>query len=250
MTLEKSEDQASSESTWNWFGIPLTVWLTLTGAYFIYAIHLAGRFFHETYLGLFGIDANLFPRSLEEIAALGQVVLLERFTRIFMVLVDALSAQGWWIWGGVSLYFFGIFLALRHFPKGAAESKRLPQLPLWVKDAGKGVFFTSTLLLGAVYFCACWLLVSWLPVPLGQGVGADRYKQDLALFKQGCKAATQHQQCIQLLKSDQTPLAEGFLIDSSSSHVALYDVQLNLVRALERTGTELRVIPSLQATER
>lgn len=181
---------------------------------------------------------------------MGQVVLLERFTRIFMVLVDALSAQGWWIWAGLSLYFFGIFLALRHFPKGAVKSKRLPRFPMWVKDAGKGVFFTSTLLLGVVYFCACWLLVSWLPVPLGQGVGADRYKQDLALFKQGCKAATQHQQCIQLIKSDQTLFAEGFRIDSSSSHVALYDVQLKLVRAVERAGTELRVIPSLQFIER
>lgn len=223
--------------------IPVSVWVTLLGAYCMYAIHLSGKVFHETYLTLFGVDPNLFPRSLDEIAVLGQLVLLEKSTSIFMTIADAIGVIWWWILIGGTLYLFIIFSLVRRFPKGTLAPARMPSFSLWLKDLGKGFLLTSLIILTAVYVSACWLLMAWLPVPLGQSVGFDRYKKDIEVFKQGCKASTQHQQCVQLLKTNQLAVSEGFLIDSSNSHIAVFDVNLNQVRAIERAGTELRVIP-------
>lgn len=231
-----------SGASFKWPHIPISVWIALTGAYCMYVIHLTGKMFHETYLIFFGIDPNLFPRSLDEIAVLGQVVFLEKSTWIFLEIADAIGVNWSWILIGSSFYFFAIFSIRRRFPKGAPVSQRIHVYP-WLKDLGKGFLLTTLIILPMVYLSACWLLMAWLPVPLGQSAGSDRYKKDMEIFKQGCKAATQQQQCVQLLKANKLALAEGFLIDSSSNHVALYDVNLKQVRAVERAGTELRVLP-------
>lgn len=75
--IEKST-VTQPEPTNKWPSVPLPILITLTGTYCMYVIHVTGKIFHETYLILFGLDPNLFPRSLDEIAVLGQAVFLEK----------------------------------------------------------------------------------------------------------------------------------------------------------------------------
>ncbi|WP_143696844.1 hypothetical protein [Variovorax sp. YR752] len=42
------------------------------------------------------------------------------------------------------------------------------------------------------------------------------------------------------LRKGSDVVAKGFLITSSPTHIAIYDVQMRAARALERGGTELR----------
>ena len=59
----------------------------------------------------------------------------------------------------------------------------------------------------------------------------------------GCDAQPSGRRCIDLRKDGKT-FARGFPIDSSESHIALFDVIEKRARALERDGTELLVDPT------
>jgi len=80
-----------------------------------------------------------------------------------------------------------------------------------------------------------------LPATLGQSAGADLYNHDMQVFSQGCKAATANQHCVQVLKLGHVGV-QGFLIDSSPTHIAIYDLKLKQARAFERAGMELRAL--------
>ena len=76
------------------------------------------------------------------------------------------------------------------------------------------------------------------PAALGEASGVEAAKHDLAYFKKGCEAANIAAGCLELRKGSEV-LARGFVIDSTDSHIAIFDVQQQRARALERAGTEL-----------
>jgi len=241
--MKRSEKLTSdqSDAMSKWLSVPLPILITLAGTYCMYVIHVTGKIFHETYLILFGLDPSLFPRSLDEIAVLGQAVFLEKLTEVFLKIADVFGVNSEWIFIFTCALVFVFSFLIRHFPKNSEKPKWLPELWPWIVDLGKSIVVVSMTALMFINFSVIWLMMAWLPFPVGEKVAVSRYEKDAHLFIQGCVAATKRQQCVQVFKPGK-PLSEGFLIDSSSTHIALYDVKLNRVRAFERVGTELRVM--------
>ena len=233
VNLEKSESST-------WLDISVGRWIALIGAFSVYAVHLTGKTIHETYLGNFGIDPNLFPRSLDDIATLGQMGLIDRLTVIFVALMKTLEAKGLWFLFAGSFFIFLILWSNRRLPKKNSLNKNISQLVWWVKAAGKSVGLIVLMTSGIVYGYVCLLMLLLMPVAMGQSVGFERYKHDAEIFNRGCQATTRH--CVELFESNKL-IAEGFVIDSSPTHIALYDVKRKQSRAMERAKTELRVKP-------
>ena len=111
--MKKLEKLTSDESDAmnKWLSVPLPLLITLAGTYCMYVIHVTGKIFHETYLILFGLDPSLFPRSLDEIAVLGQAVFLEKLTEIFLKTADVFGVNLEWIFTVACLCVF-VFLYL------------------------------------------------------------------------------------------------------------------------------------------
>jgi hypothetical protein len=61
-------------------------------------------------------------------------------------------------------------------------------------------------------------------------------EQREAAFKKGCKASKQR--CIEL-RRDGVVVATGYHLDSSVTHVAIFDVAINKARAVSREGVEV-----------
>ena len=76
-----------------------------------------------------------------------------------------------------------------------------------------------------------------LPALVGKGIGEELAVRQARDFSRGCAASKSA--CIRLLKGD-VLVSEGYLIDSSDSHIALLDSTLKKARVIERAGLELQ----------
>ena len=83
------------------------------------------------------------------------------------------------------------------------------------------------------------VLISILLIPAagGEAVGKQAAKNQQEKFSAGCSAEYGKEKCIEL-RRDGKVVTRGFLIDSSTTHVALYDVDEKRPRVIERAGTE------------
>lgn len=219
----------------------ISVGLAVAGGYCVYAMHLAGKTMHEHYLGLFGIDANLFPRSLDDIATLGQMGLLERLITFFMAVLQALEKQGLIVLAVMTAVLFILLFLIRKFPKQSSLPNWAKNMPGWAGDAGKSLAMSVLAMAVFLEVFAFGLVMLMMPVSMGQSAGAKLYESEMQVFQAGCRTAKTAQRCVQLLKQGRIQM-QGYVIDSSPTHIAIYDVKLKQARAVERNGLELRVL--------
>ena len=231
-------------------GVSWGALLAASGAVAAYVLHACGHALHETYLSLFGVDPGAFPRSLDAIAVLGQFAVSDRS---MAVLTDWAFADGAFVakvFAFIFCYFFVCFLMMRWLVEWKALDKfkvmaQEKKLRAWLVNFSVSFLGacggTFALPLAAVFL----FLITWLPLQLGQAAALSVYKSQMAVFVAGCDvpavARSSSMRCFELRKAD-AKLAKGFLIDSSTTHVAVFDVDLMQARVLERAGTELRVV--------
>lgn len=218
--------------------------LAATGVTGGVALHFLGHVSNNHYLRMWGLDPGQFPKSLDWASINGYYTLFERLTSIFHILVENWQTLAY-LWLGstvVVLYWFFLsylskkmepekleFWLQRHFPKWA-------HIPL----IGAGIGGLMTIFLPSLFLTGSILLA--VPGLLGESRGEAVYKSHLERFQKGCEEISRRPLCIEIRK-DGKPLAKGFLIDSSESHIALFDVSLQRARVLERAGTEIIADP-------
>ena len=74
------------------------------------------------------------------------------------------------------------------------------------------------------------------PSVLGEASGTAHAKRETLDFKKGCENSKQP--CIELRKGGEV-LGSGFVLDSSSSHIAIFDALLQRARIIPRDAVEL-----------
>lgn len=206
-------------------------------------LHFFGHVAHELYLSTWGIDPGLFPKSLYWTAVNGYYTVFDRimatFTaltedgRKFGVLAACVSAIV------VYIYALSLFDGKK---KDKRPAKWVERLPKWLRGllASLGIAAITVSLIPALLAWAA--IVMAIPGLLGESRGKSAALEDYKMFLRGCEKAPVTHRCFELQK-DGVKTAKGFLIDSSETHVAMFDVDLKKARVLERNGLELVAEP-------
>lgn len=219
---------------------PLLSWQTATaiatasvgvGAVLLHAI---GSIRHNVFLAQFGMDADLFPKSADWLMLYGFYGVFNRANWGLIFLNQH------WYWLPVVWIALGLYIFLLKTPIGEGEPR---PIALWLMRKGA---WAKRLILSFIFSClVIWvsvvaLLVVWLATVfigfVGQTAGlatAEIAKEDYA---KGCDKSKS--KCVVLQKGDQ-PIASGYVVDSSVSHIAIFDPKDRKVRSLAREGTEV-----------
>lgn len=235
---DKDEEPANPSEPVSWVAVTkfLAVVVTTGGL----MLHLMGYMTHQAYLSAWGLDAGLFPLATDTIVINGLATLVGQTAAA----LDALE-QGWKTLLVYGVVLFGYVLLIFRLGKSSRltdASKRLVRPPELVADILKSVliaFAALTLTPMTVIFVVFALAV---PALTGQNFGKTLAKEEQARYVSGCEKAAARDKCVELRKAG-TTVARGFLLESSATHVALFDVVEGRAKAMERDGMVLVADP-------
>jgi hypothetical protein len=202
-----------------------------------YLVHLSGAISHRRYVSEWGLDPGLFPLSTEA-----------TFIEGFYALIDRLAKIQTTIWSEGALFGISIVLLLtvllfaRQWIDRKLSTVSVPKPPVWFfkwqGDLLQSFMISAIVVLALQLPITVLILLMAGPAALAESAGQEAAKRELATFRKGCDGDVQ-MRCMELRKGSDV-LAKGFLLTSSPTHIAIYDVQMRAARALERSGTELR----------
>ncbi|MFA6016254.1 MAG: hypothetical protein WC742_14435 [Gallionellaceae bacterium] len=194
---------------------------------------MMGFLSYRTYFTEWGIDPGLFPHSTDAIIINGFYVLADRTVAIF----SATSQNTYLaVAAGLTVYIFLIF-RMGTLGKYLRSPWRPPE---WLTDLAKSAMMTSVIMGVVPFAVVVSVIVLVTPADLGERTGRSQAKEEMKRYLAGCNQKDAKDKCIEIRREGKT-VAHGFLIESSESHIALFDVDKKQARALEREGTELLV---------
>lgn len=196
-------------------------------------LHFIGDLRHRHYLKHWGIEENLFPKSTDWVLINGYYGVVDRF--ISMVVATLSNLQ----WLAVAAVIIGLYVLVLLTPK-SGKSFRPPQwvlrLPDWmhryIRQMLLTLLFVSSIPLALLLLTA--LMV--IPAAFGETAGKAAALADSSEFQKGCN----HSQtsCAELKVKGEI-IAKGYVLDSSASHIAIFDVDLQRARVLPIDQIEL-----------
>lgn len=201
------------------------------------ALHFVGMVAHRSYLSYWGLDADLFPKA-------NDWMLMNGYYSIFHRSVAALSA----IYAQLLILplvavLIALYVSFLLSPSDFGVSRffslveRVPvRLRGFVRRAA--VTFLITLILPLVLYALTVFLA--VPALIGETAGTAIGEQHSMEFDKGC--AKSRQKCVELRRNG-SAIATGYVIDSSTAHIAIYDTDLNRARSLPRDGVEVVAQP-------
>ncbi|RYG58129.1 MAG: hypothetical protein EON56_00600 [Alphaproteobacteria bacterium] len=194
-------------------------------------LHLLGHQIHQTYLRQWAVDADLFPKATDWILSSG-------YNGLVTFGIQSLGAifQNFF-WMLLMSIPLGIYVWLLLSPLGF-DRLQTEQWE-WLRTRwGKVVGYILKTLLVLVFLPFALLLVvvvAAIPAVVAESVGKSVVAQEQIDFQLGCEKSKAV--CTQFLKAG-TEVAKGYILDSSPSHVALFDVAMQRSRTLARDGLE------------
>ncbi|MGJ7500730.1 hypothetical protein ACSFBF_10265 [Variovorax sp. ZT5P49] len=202
--------------------------LAATGAV---CLHLLGGQIHRTYLRQWAVDSDLFPKAADWILSGGYNGLvtfgIQSLTAIFHNFL-------WVLLASIPL---GVYVWLLLSPLGLDRLQTKQWA--WLQTAwGKVAGYVLKSLLALVFLPFALFLavaIAAIPAVIAESVGESAAEQELADFHLGCEKSKAV--CVQFLKGG-NEVAKGYILDSSPSHIALFDVNLQRSRTLPREGLE------------
>jgi len=194
-------------------------------------LHLMGDATHSTYLGHWGLDAGLFPKATDWILITGYSTAFDRGIAILRLM----GANA--LWALVTLLVLSLYFALLQSP-GLGTRKQ----PAWLaRQSARVRRFIRSAFSAMLFVCALFLLLATLlmfaavPVVLGASTGRAAVEREMKDYAKGCDRAISI--CVQLKKGNDT-VGTGFILDSSPTHIAIFDVVQQRARSLSREGIE------------
>lgn len=197
------------------------------------ALHLIGYVTHTHYLRFWGVDSGLFPKSTDWLLINGYYAAVDRF----VVMLNAMATNLLW------MLALAIALGAYSWVLTSPIFSRQDQAPAWLRRQPEGRRRFVRYLLNSGLFVstlplALLLLIAFMVIPalFGESSGKATAEKEAAEFRKGCQQLKRP--CIELRKDGQA-VATGFVLDSSSAHIAIFDVQMQRSRVLERSQLEL-----------
>lgn len=209
-------------------------------------LHLLGTAVHQAYLGAWGLDAGAFPKSTDWLAVYGYHGVWNGLGLLYNSLKENV---GWVFLASVAV---ALYVALLFGPLNPSTSLQ----SIGLSKAGLRPFLRRFVQAGLVglliaiglfpMVLALFFLIG-LPGLVGKSIGAQVAVLQAKDLVQGCEKSTTA--CVNIFDGDRL-FAEGYLIDSSTSHIAFFDVNAQRARSVARTGLEVRAtrLPGSTAT--
>lgn len=204
-----------------------------TAAFGTVALHFLGDAAHRAYLSAWGIDSGLFPKASDWLIINGYYVLFERFFAFLRAAASNLLV----FFGtavGAGLYVFVLLT-----PLGTPNASRwqwFERRPPWLRRLLRQTTLTA-LVIGLLPL-ALVVVTAFMAIPaiVGETAGRAIAEREEVEYLNGC--VTAKYSCVEVLK-DGTPIANGFIMESSVSHLAIFDTDLKRARLLSREGTQI-----------
>lgn len=228
----KNESQAPALDSWS----PLAKVLAALGAVGGLLLHLIGHIGHLSYIAEWGLDPGIFPKPLDEIMVLGYIAIMERSVSILSLLGDQI-----WRILGIWMVITGYVYVVWRLEKSARREKatkileRLPERFVDLSKSALGSALVLAVIPAGLYLVA---VTTVIPAALGDSYGRSSAQKEYRRFVEGCTNTSGGSHCFEVMK-DGKRIAHGFLIDSSTTHIALFDVDTKRARAIVREGTEV-----------
>lgn len=189
------------------------------------ALHLIGHVKHRQYLKHWGIDAGLFPKSADWTVINGYYGIVDRFVAILIAMLGNLH------WLAAAAIILGVYVFILLSPAGISD-----EAPAWLlrQSAWRRRLIRQMLLTAlfvSVVPCALFLLIAFMAVPaaLGETAGRAAAENEAAEYRKGCQ--TSKIACVELKRGGEV-IATGFVLDSSPSHIAIFEAHDQRSRVL------------------
>lgn len=198
---------------------------------------LMGYVTHQSYLTTWGIDPGLFPQTANDMVVTGFFALTDRLANIVTIFNNNLGSIA--VVGiAVAVYAFVVLWVGKAIDRDKA-TKLCKKLPQWCAELAGTLAMTAFGLIGVPIALAFATIILVVPILLADSFGHSWAERQQNALTTACDGKSLAGKCIELLKNEKV-IAKGFTIESSLSHIALFDVTEKRVRAFERAGTELR----------
>lgn len=204
-------------------------------------LHFLGHIAHVTYLSQFGIDTELFQKSIYWNEVYGYYTSFERLSSFTMAIID--NGLKFLYLGFICIiYIFALFLLSGLKKSGRIRLEKF-KFPEWIKH-----LIVSVTLVGILFIFIPLTLIAttilWgLPGLIAESYGKSEATRNLSIFLKGCNSLAKNYSCIELRKNKEN-LSRGFLIDSSEKHIAIFDIDKKQAQIFERKDTEYFVFSS------
>jgi hypothetical protein len=168
----------------------------------------------------------LFPKTTDWILINGYYSVVDRS---FAILIAMLSN---WRWLVPAAFILGMYVFMLMLPSGGASDKS----PAWLlRQPERLRRFIGQVVLTVVAVslvpCALYLLTAFMVVPaaLGEAAGRSAAENESLQYRKGCQFSMIS--CVELKREGEI-IATGFVLDSSPSHIAIFDAQTQRGRVL------------------
>lgn len=196
-------------------------------------LHLVGSIWHRNYLSYWGVDAELFPQSTDQVMLTGFYALFDRL----LLLLTALITEWYLVLVAVAfLVLFAMYIdaitdkAVDAVVKVAHNGR--PWRRRAVQGAMIGLLFTSFVFLATVVLVA----LMGIPAAAAEMSAKKTAESTAADFAKGCTESKRS--CIEIKRAGHAPIL-GYLLESSPAHLAVFDAGLRRSRTLSRDGVEI-----------
>lgn len=218
---------------WSWQAW-LAIGTALTGAAAV-LLHLVGNAVHRGYLSQWGIESGAFPKTAEWLTTQGYYGIWNALGAAFL----GLWANWYWVvlvCVGILLYIIVLLMPWNPFD-GAWARVWLGKCPKWVVRTlgilAGGAMATFLLM----YLSLALFLIIGFPASLGRSIGEEIALNEAEDFVKGC--AVSRRACVRLFRDGQL-VGEGYLLESSPTHIAYMDIALRRARVVLRGDLELQ----------
>lgn len=196
-------------------------------------LHLIGDLRHKYYLQHWGVEDGLFPKTADWILINGYYGVVDRFFSIVIAILSNLH------WLAIASIILGLYIYILLKPNTGRPFKAplwILKLPEWMQRLFRQMLlttlFVSTVPLALLIFTAFMAV----PAAFGETAGKAAAIAHASEIQKGCNQSKIP--CTEL-KLGQETIAKGYVLDSSLSHIAIFDVDQQRARVLPLDKLEL-----------
>ncbi|WP_417069247.1 hypothetical protein [Niveibacterium terrae] len=205
-------------------------------------LHVAGYCFHTAYDKAWGLDATLFPKSIEWVQINGYYVALNSLVDLYNGLLHA-----WWKlaqWGAAIAVFsyIGVLLILHgkeNLPRDLLR-RGSRKLPKWLLALLLTTGYSASVCLLVLAAPIVFAVVLVLPASQGEALGKKIATVQIALYQSGCADKVPDRRCTTFHSEGPSDL-RGFLIDSSETQLAIFIPETKQIQVIGREKVEIEM---------